>query len=35
MLPNGGNFQLFEPALYFQRGIDTELYDQNEIIIIF
>ena len=28
MLPNKGNFQFLEPASYFQRVINTEIYHQ-------
>jgi hypothetical protein len=33
VLPNKGNFQFFEPALYFQRVITTEIYHQYKNVI--
>jgi len=33
VLPNKGNFQFFEPASYFQRVINTEIYHQFENVI--
>jgi len=33
MLRNKGNFQFFEPASYFQRIINTEIYHQFENVM--
>jgi hypothetical protein len=31
--PNNGNFQFFEPASYFQRVVNTEIYQQFENVM--
>jgi len=33
VLPNRGNFQFFEPASYFQRVINSEIYHQYENVM--